>query len=169
MIRIGILSDTHGSLDERVFEFFKDCDEVWHAGDIGSDDVLDQLENFKPLKAVYGNIDGQSIRTRVPSELFFQCEQVKVYLTHIGGYPNRYDKTAYQSLKTYRPKLFVCGHSHILKVMFDKKLNLLHINPGAEGKFGFHKKRTMVRLTIDGAEMKDLEVIELGDRTNSAL
>ena len=163
MKRIGILSDTHGTLDERVFKFFKDCDEIWHAGDIGSEEILDQLESFKPLKAVYGNIDSQNIRSRVPRELLFQCEQVKVYLIHIGGYPKRYDKEVYVSLKKHRPKLFVCGHSHILKVMFDKDLNLLHINPGAEGKFGFHKKRTMIRMVIDGEDMKDLEVIELGE------
>lgn len=161
MKRIGILSDTHSTLDERVFTFFKDCDEVWHAGDIGSEEVLDQLENFKPLKAVYGNIDSHKIRNRVPSELIFHCEKVKVYLTHIGGYSKRYDKYAYASLKKHRPKLFVCGHSHILKVMFDKELNLLHVNPGAEGKFGFHQKRTMIRMVIDGADMKDLEVIEI--------
>lgn len=164
MTRIGILSDTHSTLDERVFEFFKECDEIWHAGDIGSLEIVDQLEAFKPLKAVYGNIDGQEIRSRLSSDLIFTCEDVKVYLTHIGGYPKRYDKHAHAALKLHRPKLFVCGHSHILKVMFDKELNLLHINPGAEGKFGFHKKRTMVRLVIDGADMKDLEVIELGDR-----
>lgn len=164
MKRIGILSDTHSTLDDRVFAFFKDCDEVWHAGDIGSEEVLDQLENFKPLKAVYGNIDSYAVRNRVPRELVFDCEQVKVYLTHIGGYPKRYDKQAYIALKKHRPKLFICGHSHILKVMFDKDLNLLHVNPGAEGNFGFHQKRTMIRMVIDGADMKDLEVIELGER-----
>lgn len=126
--------------------------------------MLDQLESFKPLKAVYGNIDSQNIRSRVPHDLVFHCEQVKVYLVHIGGYPKRYDKDVYASLKKHRPKLFICGHSHILKVMFDKDLNLLHINPGAEGKFGFHKKRTMIRMIIDGEDMKDLEVIELGDK-----
>ena len=161
MTRIGILSDTHGTLDERVFSFFKDCDEVWHAGDIGSERVLTDLQNFKPLRAVYGNIDSHDIRNLVPHELVFDCEKVRVYMTHIGGYPKRYDKHAYIALKKHRPKLFVCGHSHILKVMYDKDLNLLHINPGAEGNFGFHQKRTMVRLTIDGDNMKDLEVIEL--------
>ena len=163
MKRIGILSDTHSTLDKRVFEFFKDCDEIWHAGDIGSEEVLDQLEAFKPLKAVYGNIDSHKLRVRAPQDLLFYCEQVKVYLTHIGGYPKRYDKIAFAALKKHRPKLFVCGHSHILKVMYDKNLNLLHINPGAAGNFGFHQKRTMVRLVIDGANMKDLEVIELGE------
>lgn len=161
MKRIGILSDTHSTLDKRVFEFFKDCDEIWHAGDVGSEEVLDQLENFKPLKAVYGNIDSHSIRNRAPRELVFHCEDVKVYLTHIGGYPKRYDQSTYAALKKHRPKLFVCGHSHILKVMYDKDLGLLHINPGAVGVFGFHQKRTMVRLVIDGDDMKDLEVIEI--------
>lgn len=164
MKRIGILSDTHASLDERVFTFFKDCDEVWHAGDIGSEEVLNQLENFKPLKVVYGNIDSHHIRHRVPREMVFDCEDVKVFLIHIGGYPKRYDKEAYAALKKHRPKLFVCGHSHILKVMFDKDLNLLHVNPGAAGNFGFHQKRTMIRMVIDGADMRDLEVIELGER-----
>lgn len=161
MTRVGILSDTHGVLDQRVFEFFKHCDEVWHAGDIGSEDVLDALENFKPFKAVFGNIDSHQLRNRAPRELVFHCEDVKVYLTHIGGYPKRYDMQALQALKKYQPQLFVCGHSHILKVMFDKELKLLHINPGAEGNFGFHQKRTMIRLVIDGANMRDLEVIEL--------
>lgn len=164
MTRIGILSDTHGSLDERIFEFFKDCDEIWHAGDIGTDEVLDTLEAFKPLRAVYGNIDGQSIRMRAPKDIVFDCEKVKVYMTHIGGYPKRYDKTAYAALKKYRPQLFVCGHSHILKVMHDKDLNTLHINPGAAGNFGFHRKKTMIRFVVDGSDMKDLEVIELGNR-----
>jgi putative phosphoesterase len=161
MKRIGILSDTHGTLDERVFSFFKDCDEVWHAGDIGSEEVLDKLEGFKPLRIVYGNIDSHKLRARVPRELIFQCEKVKVYLTHIGGYPKKYDSVAYAALKRCRPKLFVCGHSHILKVMFDKELNLLHVNPGAAGNFGFHQKRTMIRMVIDGENMKDLEVIEI--------
>lgn len=161
MTRIGILSDTHSTLDKRIFQFFKDCDEIWHAGDIGSEEVLELLQNFKPLKAVYGNIDSHTIRNQVPRELVFKCEEVKVYLTHIGGYPKHYDKTAYVAIKKHQPKLFVCGHSHILKVMYDKDLNLLHINPGAAGNFGFHQKRTLVRMVIDGAAMKDLEVIEL--------
>ncbi len=162
MTKIGILSDTHSSLDERVFSFFKDCDEIWHAGDVGSDDVLDRLEAFKPLRAVYGNIDSHKLRQRIPAEQLFVCEKVKVYMTHIGGYPGRYDSQARVKLMKYRPKLFVCGHSHILKVMYDKSLNLLHINPGAEGNFGFHQKRTMIRFTIDGENMKDMEVLELG-------
>jgi len=163
MTRIGILSDTHANLDERVFSFFKDCDEIWHAGDIGSEEVIEKLEAFKPLRIVYGNIDSHQIRHRVPSELLFQVEGIKVYMTHIGGYPGRYDKQAYAALLKHRPKLFVCGHSHILKVMYDQKLQLLHINPGASGNFGFHQKRTLIRFTIDGDNMKDLEVIELGE------
>lgn len=166
MKRIGILSDTHSTLDSRVLEFFNDCDEVWHAGDIGSEEVLTQLSDFKPLRAVYGNIDSHNIRQLVPQDLVFMCEDVKVYLTHIGGYPKRYDSLAHAKLRKHRPNLFVCGHSHILKVMFDKELNLLHINPGAAGNFGFHKKRTMIRFVIDGKDMRDMEVIELGDRNS---
>lgn len=164
MTRIGILSDTHSTLDERVFSFFKDCDQIWHAGDIGSEDVLDALEAFKPLRAVYGNIDSHTLRARVPQEQFFSCEGVDVLLTHIGGYPKRYDKQALASINKYQPKLFVCGHSHILKVMFDDARQMLHINPGAAGNFGFHQKKTMIRFVIDGNDMRDLEVIELGDR-----
>jgi putative phosphoesterase len=161
MKRIGILSDTHGTLDERVFSFFKDCDEVWHAGDIGSEDVLKQLADFKPLRAVYGNIDSHELRQLVPAEMNFSCEEVRVFMTHIGGYPKRYPKHILFRLQAKRPKLFVCGHSHILKVMYDEDLRLLHINPGAAGNFGFHNKRTMVRLVIDGDKMKDLEVLEI--------
>ncbi len=161
MTRIGILSDTHGTLDQRVFSFFKECDELWHAGDIGSDEVIDELKNFRPLRIVYGNIDSHKIRNRVDKELVFQVEGVRVYMTHIGGYPGKYDKQAFVALMKHSPQLFVCGHSHILKVMFDKQLGWLHINPGAAGNFGFHQKRTLIRFTIDGENMKDLEVIEL--------
>lgn len=164
MTRIGVLSDTHGVLDERVLSFFKSCDEVWHAGDVGSDGVLDRLEAFKPLRAVYGNIDSHTMRQRIPLEQIFYCEKVKVYLTHIGGYPGRYDTHAYRQLKELRPQIFVCGHSHILKVMYDKTMNTLCVNPGAAGNFGFHQKRTLLRFTIDGADIKDMEVIELGER-----
>lgn len=168
MTRVGILSDTHGTLDKRVFEFFKDCDEIWHAGDIGSEDVISQLESFKTLRAVYGNIDGQDIRLLAPKEQVFICENVKVYMTHIGGYPKRYDSMAFKALKLHQPKLFVCGHSHILKVMFDRSLNLLHVNPGAAGNFGFHKTRTLIRLVIDNEDMRDMEVIELGERSSKS-
>lgn len=164
MTRIGIISDTHSVLDERVFSFFESCDEIWHAGDVGAEEVLDRLEKFKPLRAVYGNIDSHKMRQRIPKEQLFYCEKVKVYMTHIGGYPGRYDGEALRQLKKHRPQLFVCGHSHILKVMFDKSLNTLCVNPGAAGNFGFHQMRTLLRFTIDGEEMKDMEVIELGER-----
>lgn len=161
MKRIGILSDTHTFLDERVFVHFKDCDEIWHLGDFGSVEVADKLLVFKPLRAVYGNIDGGVLRTMFPLHNRFMCEEVDVWLTHIGGYPGNYAKEVKAELVKNPPRLFVTGHSHILKVQFDKKLNLLHINPGAEGKYGFHQVRTLVRLVIDGKDIKDLEVIEL--------
>ena len=164
MTKIGILSDSHGVLDDRVFDFFKSCDEIWHAGDVGADAILDRLESFKMLRAVYGNIDSHNMRQRIPKDQLFYCEKIKVFMTHIGGYPGKYNTEAYQMLKQHRPHLFVCGHSHILKVMYDKQLNVLFVNPGAEGNFGFHQKRTLLRFTIDGEEMKDMELIELGDR-----
>lgn len=162
MTKIGILSDTHAFLDERVFVHFKNCDEIWHLGDFGSVEVADKLLAFKPLKAVYGNIDGAELRSMFPLHNRFMCEGVDVWLTHIGGYPGNYAKEVRPELRKNPPKLLVCGHSHILKVLYDKKLNLLHINPGAEGKCGFHKVRTLIRLVIDGTDIKDLEVIELG-------
>lgn len=161
MKSIGILSDTHTFLDDRVFEHFKNCDEIWHLGDFGSVEVADKLLAFKPLRAVYGNIDGGVLRTMFPLHNRFMCEEVDVWLTHIGGYPGNYAKEVKQALRQNPPQLFVTGHSHILKVQFDKKLNLLHINPGAEGKYGFHQVRTLVRLVIDGKDIRDLEVIEL--------
>jgi putative phosphoesterase len=161
MKRIGILSDTHGLLDEKVFFHFKDCDEIWHLGDFGSVEVADRLLAFKPVRGVYGNIDGQVLRLMFPLHNRFMCEEVDVWLTHIGGYPGKYERTIYPELVRNPPKLFVTGHSHILKVQFDKKLNLLHVNPGAEGKYGFHKVRTLVRLAIEGSNIRDLEVIEL--------
>lgn len=164
MTRIGLISDTHGHLDKKVFNYFKECDEIWHAGDIGSPDVIDQLQNFKPLKAVYGNIDGQDIRSSCPKNQRFFCEKVDVWITHIGGYPNRYSPFVRDELIKNPPKLFICGHSHILKVMYDKKLELLHMNPGAAGINGFHKVKTLLRFTIDEANIKDLEIIELGPR-----
>ena len=161
MKKIGILSDTHTYLDDKVFEYFKDCDEIWHLGDFGSVEVADKLLAFKTLRAVYGNIDGGVLRTMFPLHNRFMCEEVDVWLTHIGGYPGNYANEVKQALRENPPNLFVTGHSHILKVQFDKKLNLLHINPGAEGKYGFHQVRTIVRLVIDGKDIRDLEVIEL--------
>lgn len=161
MTRIGLLSDSHGFLDEKVFSYFSNCDEIWHAGDIGSVEIADKLVAFKPLRAVYGNIDGHIIRSMFPLNNRFMCEDVDVWLTHIGGYPGRYAPEVRSELKKNPPALFISGHSHILKVLFDKRLNLLHINPGAEGKYGFHTVRTLVRFEIDGKNIQNLEVIKL--------
>ena len=160
MKRIGILSDTHGTFDAPLQEFLRDVDEIWHAGDIGSPELADHIARFKPLRAVYGNIDGGAVRLAWPEFASFRCEEVPVLMTHIGGYPRRYDPRALQKIETLRPKLFVAGHSHILKVVYDPVHDLLHINPGAAGCYGFHKVRTAVRLTIDGADMRDMEVGE---------
>lgn len=164
MKRIGVLSDTHGFLDNRIFEYFKECDEIWHAGDIGTLKLADELLTFKPVRAVYGNIDGQDVRIVYPETLRFKCEDKEVLIKHIGGYPGNYDRSVKEILKTNPPDIFICGHSHILKVIFDKKYNLLHINPGASGKSGFHKVRTIVRFCIDKDTVKDLEIIELEHR-----
>ncbi len=164
MKRIGLLSDTHGFLDEAVFRYFGECDEVWHAGDIGTTEVSDKLADFKPFKAVYGNIDGTELRKIHPSVLRFKCEETEVLIIHIGGFPGKYSPEARKEIMEKPPKLFICGHSHILKVMFDKKYNLLHMNPGAAGNHGFHKVKTLLRFTIDGAQIKDLEAIEIGKR-----
>lgn len=163
-MRIGLLSDTHGYLDEKVFQYFEQCDEIWHAGDIGNMEVVDRLEAFRPLRAVYGNIDDHLMRRRFPEDDRFVCEGVDVFLTHIGGYPGRYNMRVREILKNHPPKLFICGHSHILKVMPDKKLGLLHINPGACGIHGFHVVRTIVRFTLEAGIIKDMEVVELGLR-----
>lgn len=161
MKKIGLLSDTHGYWDDRYLDYFSACDEIWHAGDIGSEELVARLAVFKPLRAVYGNIDGQPVRIRYPKIDRFQVEDVRVLMTHIGGYPGRYEPDIRRELAAGRPQLFISGHSHILKVMYDKKLECLHINPGAAGKSGFHKVRTLVRFAIDGAAIRDLEVIEL--------
>ena len=161
MTRIGILSDTHGLLDERIFEHFASCDQIWHAGDWGSLEVVTKLQAFKPLRGVWGNIDGYEVRSLFPQHNRFKCEEVKVWLTHIGGYPGKYNPLVRPSIFQQPPNLFVCGHSHILKVQFDKSLNLLHINPGAAGKYGIHKVQTLVRFEIDGDKIQHLEVIEL--------
>jgi putative phosphoesterase len=161
MVRIGILSDTHATIHPGVIKFFDPVDEIWHAGDIGNNLVADELENLKPLKAVTGNIDGQDLRLRYPEQLIFTMEHVKVLLRHMGGYPGKYDPAARKFIEMEKPGLFICGHSHILKVIFDKKNNLLHINPGAAGNSGLHRSITAVRLTIDGANMKDLEVLDI--------
>ncbi len=162
MVRIGLLSDTHGWWDDKYAHYFADCDEIWHAGDIGSVLVADRLAELKPLRAVIGNIDGGELKRMYPKDLRFQIEGADVWLTHIGGYPGKYAREVMPGIFQNPPKLFIAGHSHILKVKYDKSLNLLHINPGAAGKYGFHQKRTLVRFTIDKGEFKDLEVIEIG-------
>lgn len=164
MKRIGLISDTHGYLDEKVFDHFSSCDEIWHGGDFGTMDIADQLSAFKPLKGVYGNIDDAAIRMRFPEQLVFTCEGVKVLMRHIGGAPPKYNPETRKELLLHQPLLFISGHSHILKIIYDEKINCLHMNPGAAGKQGWHKVRTLIRFTIDGANMKDCEVIELGKR-----
>ncbi|MEO6720430.1 MAG: metallophosphoesterase family protein [Ferruginibacter sp.] len=161
MTRIGIISDTHHFLDETVFDHFKECDEIWHGGDFGTIAIADQLSSFKPLRGVYGNIDGQDIRSIYTEQFVFNCEGVKVMMRHIGGYPPKYNHETKKELAIHQPQLFIAGHSHILKVMYDEKINCLHINPGAAGKQGWHKVRTIVRLVIDGKDMRNCEVIEL--------
>ncbi len=162
MKRIGLLSDTHGYWDEKYKLYFGECDEIWHAGDIGSALLAARLASIKPFRAVYGNIDGQELRAEYPRVALFEVEGMKVIMTHIGGYPGRYNPAIRKELYEARPRLFISGHSHILKVMYDKHLQCLHINPGAAGKTGFHRVRTLVRFYVDGGEIKDLEVIELG-------
>ena len=166
MKKILLISDTHSYLDKALIKHIAYADEVWHAGDIGEIEVCEAIEKIKPLKAVFGNIDGAEARSRYPENLFFNCEQVRVFITHIGGYPGRYPAKIKQLLREHTPELFICGHSHILKVMYDKELGLLHINPGACGVHGFHVIKTAVRFEIDGAEIKNLSIIELGSRTS---
>lgn len=161
MTRIGILSDTHNYLDERIFSHFSDCDEIWHAGDIGTTAVTDRLKTFKSLHAVYGNIDGYELRKEFPQFDSFKCEDVSVLLTHIGGYPGKYAKEVMPKILSNPPKLFVCGHSHILKVQYDKHLDMLCINPGAAGLYGFHSVRTLLKFEIDGSMIQNMQVIEL--------
>ena len=164
MTRIGLLSDTHSYLDDAVFKHFENCDEIWHAGDIGHIELADKLAAFKTLKAVYGNIDGKDVRQVYPENLRFMCEDVDVWITHIGGYPGKYNQAIRAEIQSNPPKLFICGHSHILKVQFDKQLNLLHMNPGACGIYGFHQVRTMLRFEIDEDKIQNLEIIELGKK-----
>lgn len=164
MKKIGLMSDTHSHLDPKVFEYFKDVDEIWHAGDIGKFEVVEKLEAFKPFKAVYGNIDDAKMRAAFPLDLRWDCEGMDVWMTHIGGYPGRYNKRTNGILAENPPNLFICGHSHILKVMPDHKHGLLHINPGACGVHGWHKVKTIIRFSVIDAKIEDLEVIELGAR-----
>ena len=164
MTKILLLSDTHSYIDDNILNYVKQADEVWHAGDIGNLEVTDKIKELKPLRAVYGNIDDDKARLEFPLDNKFLCEKVAVWITHIGGYPDKYNVRIREEIKKDSPKIFISGHSHILKVMFDKKLNLLHMNPGACGKHGFHQVRTMLRFTINGSDIKDLEVIELGKK-----
>lgn len=166
MTRIGLISDTHGFLDEAVFTHFKNCHEIWHAGDFGTVEIANRLTNQSglPLKGVFGNIDGYDVRSVYPEKLIWPCEDVKVYMTHIGGYPNKYAPGIKQELINNEARLFICGHSHILKVIYDAKINCLHMNPGAAGHQGWHHIRTIIRFAIDGADIKNCEVIELGRR-----
>jgi len=160
MKKIGLLSDTHAHLDEKIMDFFKECDEIWHAGDIGSIEVADKISKQKSFKAVYGNIDGHEIRIQYPKIQSFQCEEVKVLITHIGGYPGKYEKGIKELIQQLKPNLFISGHSHILKVIYDDKNSLLHMNPGAAGKSGLHKHQTAIRFIIERNDIKELEVFE---------
>ena len=164
MTRIGLISDTHGYLDDQILQQLSGCDEIWHAGDFGTLQVAQQLEKIRPLRGVSGNVDGKEISSIYPDVLRWTCEEVEVFMTHIGGYPGRYSPLARLELSRAPAGLFISGHSHILKVQFDDKLNCLHMNPGAAGKQGWHQVRTLIRFTIDGKNMKDCEVVELGKR-----
>jgi putative phosphoesterase len=179
MTKIGLIADTHGWLDQQILQHFSQCDEIWHAGDFGNISIAErlagkQLDESSPnqssltlakrIRGVYGNIDGPDVRSVYPEKLHFTCEKVRVFMTHIGGHPAKYAMGIKEEIQTNKSGLFICGHSHILKIMFDDKLNCLHINPGAAGRQGWHQVRTIVRLVIDGDIMKDCEVIELGKR-----
>ena len=162
MIRIGLLSDTHSYLDDRILSYCGDCDEIWHAGDIGNEETAQKLLQVRPLRAVHGNIDGMALRKLYPQCLRFNCEEVSILMVHIGGYPGHYSPEIQKEIYLNTPRLLISGHSHILKVIYDQKHQLLHINPGAAGIHGFHVVRTLVRFTIDKMVIKDLEIIELG-------
>ena len=164
MKKIAIISDTHGFLDTQIIDIFKKCDEVWHAGDFGYSPNIKKIINQNKLRGVYGNIDGKDIRIIYPKILKFKCDQIKILMTHIGGYPGKYLKYIEQEIQLYKPDIYICGHSHILKIIYDKKYNLLHINPGAAGKEGFHQMRTMVLLNIELDKISSIKVIELGKR-----
>jgi putative phosphoesterase len=161
MKKIGLLSDTHSYIDEKLLQFFDNCDEIWHAGDIGNFDIVDKLSEKTVFRAVYGNIDEARMRISFPELLIFSVEDIKIVMTHIGGYPKRYHPNVKKVLLKEKPQIFISGHSHILKVMNDEQLNLLHINPGAYGRTGFHKVRTALRFTIDKKNIKDLEILEI--------
>jgi putative phosphoesterase len=161
LTHIGILSDTHCYLHPKVFDFFSACDQLWHAGDFGNLETADALGSFKPLRGVYGNIDGQELRVHFPKDQLFTVEGKKVFMTHIGGKPGKYDAEAKKVIERVKPDILVCGHSHILRVQYDQKYKMMYINPGAAGKYGFHLKITLLRFTIDGNDLKDMEIMEL--------
>ena len=161
MTKIGLLSDTHGFIDDKLMKFFSKCDEIWHAGDIGNYEVVKKLKKNKVFRAVYGNIDGQDIRTEYPKHNRFKIDDITVWITHIGGYPKRYDKNVKPEIYRNPPKLFISGHSHILKVIFDRDIDCLHINPGAYGLSGFHKVRTAIRFDIENRDIKNLKILEI--------
>ena len=164
MTRIGLISDTHHYLDPAVFKHFSNCDEILHAGDFGTSSLSSALAQFKPLKGVFGNIDGPDIRSQFPEKLSWQCEGISIYMTHIGGYPPKYNSVVKNELLALKPNLFICGHSHILRIIYDEKIPCLYMNPGAAGNQGWHKLRTLVRFSIDGNEISNCEIIELGKR-----
>jgi putative phosphoesterase len=164
LVQVGLVADTHGFLDEAIFTYFEKCDEVWHAGDFGPVGVLDRLKAFRPVRGVFGNIDGAETRSELQRDLEWECEGLRVYMTHIGGYPGNYDRRAKRELVKRKPDLFICGHSHIARVMRDPERKLLHMNPGAAGRIGWHLKRTAMRLTLDGKRVTNVELIELGPR-----
>jgi putative phosphoesterase len=168
-MKIGLLSDTHGWIHPRLFDHFAECDEIWHAGDIGDIALADKLAAFKPLKAVYGNIDNAIVRRTYNENLNFMAGELRIWLTHIGGTPGHYDRRVMPEIYENPPDIFICGHSHIARVMHDKKAGLLYINPGAAGYTGFHKFMTAIRFQIDGKDIHDLELIELGERGKAIL
>jgi hypothetical protein len=163
--KILLLSDTHSFIDDQILKFVKQADEVWHAGDIGNLKVTDTINKLKPLRAVYGNIDGKDARSQFPLDNKFRVEETTVWMTHIGGYPSKYNPRVREEIKKIKPQIFISGHSHILKIQYDKKLNLLHLNPGAAGKYGFHTIRTMLRFELNKGEIKNLEIIELAKKS----
>jgi uncharacterized protein len=164
-MKIGLLSDTHSFLDPKIFQYFSDCDEIWHAGDLGDETISHALEQFKPFRAVYGNIDGKELQIRYPEDLWFQCEGLNIWMTHIAGAPPRYNPRINKLLKTSIPDILICGHSHILRVKRDATHNnMLYINPGAAGNQGFHSVKTIIRFSITDRVIENMEVIELGKR-----
>ena len=168
-MRIGLLSDSHSFFDEAICNYFADRDEIWHAGDLGSAELLDRLNRFKPVRAVYGNVDGSDLRSALHEDLEWECEGIRVYMTHIGGHPGNYDRRAKKELNRLRPDLFICGHSHILRIERDPALGLLYMNPGACGHNGWHKIRTLLRFSVDSGKIGNVEAVELGPRGKKVL